>query len=315
MYTVLLRAYFDLYGNFLNIRNVPFYDVLNTSAKEKDLTVEEFCYQEIGYESDDLYSSKGRFEKRKLAIDPMNPIFTQLYGENKNISSLLKASNIQAGFTKDDIPNIENKEIILMLSNFIENTDMYKLSYGKEKESVFLRDIFFALKLANNKAALNKMIPRFSGIVEMLLSNAKVSKQIEMPYAYVGNIVLPKKVNMKRIANNVCNHIGRRSLTMSPKHYYYVVANLAHYQLSDPNTSDIYQCIVDIANIYGMTVAELVQSMGFHYVNQFEILEKTSYFVYDIGNSIFRLINPFDDSNIKDVNIIEFKKLYEEVSA
>jgi len=55
MYTVLLRAYFDLFGNFENIINVPFYDILNKSAKQKSLTVEEFCYQEIGYEADDLY--------------------------------------------------------------------------------------------------------------------------------------------------------------------------------------------------------------------------------------------------------------------
>ena len=162
MYTVLLRAYFDLFGNFENIINVPFYDILNKSAKQKSLTVEEFCYQEIGYEADDLYSAKGRFEKRKLAVVPDNPIFTQIYGENKNIASLLKASNLQATFVKEDIPETANKDIVFMLSNFIENTDMYKLNYGKEKESAFLRDVFFALKLANNKTTLSKMIPRFS---------------------------------------------------------------------------------------------------------------------------------------------------------
>ena len=42
MYTILLRAYFDLYGNFDNVVNVPFYDILNKAAKQKDLTVEEF---------------------------------------------------------------------------------------------------------------------------------------------------------------------------------------------------------------------------------------------------------------------------------
>ena len=39
MYTVLLRAYFDLFGNFENIINVPFYDILNKSAKQKSLTI------------------------------------------------------------------------------------------------------------------------------------------------------------------------------------------------------------------------------------------------------------------------------------
>ena len=314
MYTVLLRAYFDLFGNFENIINVPFYDILNKSAKQKSLTVEEFCYQEIGYEADDLYSAKGRFEKRKLAVVPDNPIFTQIYGENKNIASLLKASNLQATFVKEDIPETANKDIVFMLSNFIENTDMYKLNYGKEKESAFLRDVFFALKLANNKTTLSKMIPRFSGIVEMLLSSAKFSKQAEMPYAFAGTLILPQKISTKRVAVNVCKHIGRRSLTMSPKHYYYVAANLAHYHLSDPHTSDVYQNIVDISNIYNMSIAELIQHMGFHYVNQFAILEKINYFVYDIGGSVFRLINPFDASEIRDVNIVELKRLYEEVS-
>ena len=304
MYTILLRAYFDLYGNFDNVVNVPFYDILNKAAKQKDLTVEEFCYQEIGYEADDLYLAKDRFEKRKLAVEPDNPIFTQMYGENKNITALLKASGLQPTFEKENIPKVEN----------VENTDMYKLSYGKEKESMFLRDMFLALKLTNNKTALNKMIPKFSGIVEMLLSSAKISKQAEMPYVYAGNLVLPQKISSKRVAANVCKHIGRRSLTMAPKHYYYVTANLAHYHLSNPKTSSIYQSIVDIANIYDMTIAELIQHMGFHYVNQFEILEKINHFVYDIGGSIFRILNPFDISTIKDINIVELKKLYEEVN-
>ena len=71
---------------------------------------------------------------------------------------------------------------------------------------------------------------------------------------------------------------------------------------------------MDIANIYDMTIAELIQHMGFHYVNQFEILEKINHFVYDIGGSIFRILNPFDISTIKDINIVELKKLYEEVN-
>lgn len=315
MFTVLLRAYFDLYGNFENIMAAPFYNVLNNIAKEKELTVEEFCYQEIGYKADELYSAKERFEKRKLAVELTNPIFSQMYGENKDIMSLLKASNLQAKFMKENISKHKDEEIVIMVSNFIENTDMYKLNYDKEKGSLFLRDMFLALKLANSKTALNKMIPKFSKFVEMILSTAKISKHLETPYAYAGTLVLPKKVNIEKMASDVCKHIGRRSLTMAPKHYYYVVSNLAHYHLSDPVTSDIYQGIIDIANIYNMTVAELVQHMGFHYVNQFEILDKINYFVYSIGDSIFRLINPFDISNKKDINIVELQKLYKEAWA
>lgn len=309
---LLLRAYFDLNGNFDDISQAPFYEMVAEQAKSLSLDIKEFCYREIGYSSDKGYSAENRYLIRASAVDSSNPEALRLCAKKENLPVYLKEHDLEPYFVKENITRHKYADIIVMVSNYIENTDLLAFTPKKGEGAVMLREMFLPLKLAENKTKLEEKIMEFVPVVTYLLETAVVSKKSEYSYASAGKLVLNEKVNAPKLAIELCRHIGRRSQFMSAKHYYHVMKLLPCYQFSGSKDTTLYQSVVDVSNIYGMTVAELIQYMGFQYVNQFVIYEKTGYFIFRNGEDSYKLINPFDEQEQKELTSCDFRRFFEE---
>ncbi len=293
MYNLLLQAYFDLHGSFEKIDQVPFYSLLEAEAEKEELALEDFCYSELGYGR----NGKKAFQKRK-----------ELALQGKSITGK-KDIDIPA-FVKKKISVSQESDSIIALSNFIENTDLLVIR-DKKGNSCSLRQLFVKLKCAGNEKILNQMAEQYIPLVAPMLKSAKSDEKEKNAYICAGTIFLPHEVDVLETSYEVCLQIGRRSQQMYAAHFYYVVKNLLGYAIPVKKKNSAYLAFVDIANIYDCTIAELIQFMGFHYRNQFDIYSRIGYFVFPLGNETYWIVDPFHEQKNQTIGVADLRKIYQ----
>lgn len=311
MNNLLIRAYFDLHGNFEGIGSAFFANKLHDMAQEHGTTVEEYCYQQLGYSADNTYSAIERAQRRRLATDLKDERLLALFPSGSVKRAMLKANNIQPFFSKQPSAHPEVlRDIVMTVANFIEHTDMLALRKEDTGEIVPLRNLFSDLKLARDAVHLDSMAPKAIPPILMVLKGAKIVPGLSASYAAGGRLYLPHKIDDLVLAGHVCQHIGRRSMIMPPEHYYFITGHMGFYQVSDPPKSLVYLKMLDLANIYGMTVAQLIHFLGFRFVNQFEVYKNAGFFLYEIAGTKYLCIDPMIDSSQIEVSYAALRTLY-----
>ena len=312
MYYLLLKAYYDITGNFDRITDMFFGNLIIEAAEKENVTVDEFCYRWIGFIADNTYSAAERMHRRALATDMKNEKFLDIFPPETVKKSMLKANNILPFFTKRTLSIPEwYKDVVETIVNFIEHTDMLSFILDEKGSTLPLRDIFFKLKLAKNEKQLNEMIKEYLPLVKRIIPYAKTVDNIEHSYASAGKILLSSNLDdLDRLAIDVCLHIGRRSFVMPSTHYYFILRNLMSYQFLNSMGNDVYLKLMDLSNIYDMTIAELIQYAGFSYVNQFQVYSHSGHFLYWVSDSKFLCVDPFNLEERFERTFAEYRMHY-----
>ena len=284
---LITRAYFDVFGNFTNVGELAWYPKLISMAKASGVSVEDLCYALVG----------GRVEERWDTAE------LSAFGKKK-----LKPKGGSLKFNKSDLAeavNPEVRDVVSTLTNFIEHTTMAAMVV--QGRVIQLHEVVSGLKLAQNAEALEEVLPRCDPLLRSLVRHAKVDRSVEFSYACGGEIRLKYDLDEDLLVRELGRNIGRRSLYMPPEHFYGLVSRVPFYHFAE---DDSYRDMVDLAMVYDTTISELVTFTGFKYVKQFEIYARTGWFIYDLRNGKFLVVDPVDPVIYKEVERAELPSIF-----
>lgn len=299
MYSLLVRSYFEVHGNFDNIKedyNGLLEPIIN-EAKARNIDVDEFCYQCLGYTSDTTSNAKAKYIERKNSCKLKTKNSSNKREESKYLSST-------PYFYYRDVRQSKNLDTIILIVNFIENTDMIRIPLAEGK--IYIRQLFQPLKL-NTKKELSGRVKSgndpYVNLVAKIIAKSTIIDKSKKAYSIAGKLFLPEmsEEETEVLVKDVFNHLTRRAQFMYYSHYEFIVSNLSSYQISDlddKQTTTTYLKMIDLANIYDCTIQELIMMTGFRYVNQLEVCALVGFFVYPLTNNQYYVIDPFDETNI-----------------
>jgi hypothetical protein len=308
MIYLFVRAFYDLNGSFQGIDDTFFAPLLKERALAGHISLSELCYRLLGVRSDNIYSAAERFRIRNAAIDPQS---SELEGFNNQsgLAHVLKSHDLAPSFTRAEIPQHPDADVIITVANFIEHTDLLVLS--REDRRFTLREIFLRLKVAKG-SAFSAICQQLMPLVKRMLDSAEVDDSAESSFVFAGKLVLPSNPvsSTDELSLEVCKQIGCRSQQMQARHFSAVVRNMLSYQYETNGGSAAYLQMMDLANIYQMPVAGLIQFVGFKFINQFDIYSDVGRFVYRLPDLSYALADPATSTEFDVLTSEQFRKEY-----
>ena len=316
MIDFLVKAYYEVKGSFDGLDRESYSSYILEAASKAKISAIEYCYRCLGYPCDNKYDAMYRAEIRKFSTNLKNyPEISDRFSirGKDNVKPFLKSYNF---FPKFDNGSLQfskvpknYRDLVRVLSLYFETTEHLTVHSNDGVKST-LGSLFSYLKLQTTFASFKKEVDEYVSFIQPLLNNLNFNQKYE---TQVIDGVMQTNVSFDKpvLAKDICWHIGCRYFSMNTSHYYFLIQNLGAYQFQSYSNPYVYLAILDLSYIYGMTVKQLIEHLGFKYVNQLEIFEETGVFIYQLNARDYVIINPLSSTyNPQSIQLDKLKDLY-----
>ena len=312
-----IRAYYEQNGSFSGIEKMKFYDTIKEYAKSKNMCIEDYMYNVLGYKHDLDLTARQRYSYRKDFVkEQYNKLYRifSVHSKSALVNSLENLDCLGMGIKKPD--KFANENYVRLIAEYLkhERAHLFPASNGL----VSLGDIIFSLSLLTDEKSINLNMSSeiFKKTLREVAPKIKYVPNVN-PLIQLGTFYTPEDLSQKeknRIIKDAVFEAAFNTSRISLADRLNTIELLGNEftTLAERNPQN-YLSLIDMANSLQLTVAELIKVCGVKYIDilkqienmncTVELFSKTSVKVYSL-----RSVNT-QEFIICDFEI--FKYLYE----